>query len=106
MTDDRPIIEHAAWVRRGEFQRVLPRVLALATDVPLSPDDPLRADVQAERRELLAFYRFALHASAGERAEAAIALEEALGRDPRNPVLPVDGSRRPVVATVEFASTP
>jgi spermidine synthase len=85
VTDDRPIIEHAAWVRRGEFQRVLPRVLALATDVPLDPDDPLRADVQAERRELLAFYRFALHASAGERAEAAIALEEALGRDPTNP---------------------
>lgn len=85
VTDDRPIIEHAAWVRRGEFQRVLPRVLAFATDVPLHDDDPLRADVQAERRELLAFYRFAQHASAGERAEAAIALEEVLGRDPSNP---------------------
>ena len=85
VTDDRPIIEHAAWVRRGEFRRVLPRVLALATDVPLGHDDPLRAEVQAERRELLAFYRFALHASAGERAEAASALEEVLGRDPSNP---------------------
>ena len=26
VTDDGPRIEHAAWVRRGEFQRVLPRV--------------------------------------------------------------------------------
>ena len=85
VTDDRPLIEHAAWVRRGEFQRVLPRILALATDVPLRRNDLLRAEVEAERRELLAFYRFALHASAGERAEAASALEEALGRDPSNP---------------------
>ena len=36
---DRPLIEHAAWVRRGEIERVLPRLLALATDVPLPPAD-------------------------------------------------------------------
>jgi len=85
VTDDRPLIEHAAWVRRGELQRVLPRLLALATDPPLRPGDPLRPAVEAERRELLAFYHYSLHAMAGERDEAGAALREALARDPRNP---------------------
>ena len=85
VTDDRPLIEHAAWVRRGELQRVLPRLLAVATDLPLRPDDRLRPAVEAERRELLAFYRYSLHAMAGERGEAGAALREALARDPRNP---------------------
>ena len=84
VTDDRPLIEHAAWVRRGEFDRVLSRVLGFATAAPLGQDDPLRADVELERRELLAFYRFARHASAGEREQAAAALREVLGRDPTN----------------------
>jgi hypothetical protein len=72
-------------VRRGEFDRVLPRVLRIATEVPLGLSDPLRAEIEAERRELLAFYRFALHVNAGERAQAAIALQEVRGRDPANP---------------------
>ncbi len=84
VTDDRPLIEHAAWVRRGEFDRVLPRVLGFATPAPLRPDDPLRADAEAERQELLAFYRFARHASAGEREPAAAALRDVLARDPTN----------------------
>ena len=85
VTDDRPRIEHAAWVRRGEIQRVLPRLLDLASDVPLLPADPLRAPVEAERRELLGFYRFSLHLMAGERDAAGAALREVLARDPRNP---------------------
>jgi len=36
-TDDRPVLEHAAWMRRGEFQRVVPRLLSVATDVPCAP---------------------------------------------------------------------
>jgi spermidine synthase len=85
VTDDRPVIEHGAWLRRGEFDRVLPRVLRVATDVPLGLHDPLRAEVDDERRELLAFYRFALHVNAGDRAQAAVALQEVRGRDPANP---------------------
>jgi len=72
-------------VRRGEFQRVLPRLLALATDVPLPPGDRLRAGVEAKRQELLGFYRYSLHALAGERAEAGADLRDVLARDPRNP---------------------
>ena len=85
VTDDRPLIEHAAWVRRGEIERVLPRLLAHATDVPLPPADPLRPAVEAERRELLGFYRFSLHALAGERDEAGAALRGVLAHDPANP---------------------
>ena len=85
VTDDRPLIEHAAWLRRGEFQRVLPRLLALATDVPLRSADPLREGVEAERRELFAFYRYSVHALAGERGEAEAALRDVLARDARNP---------------------
>jgi len=85
VTDDRPLIEHAAWVRRGELRRVLPSLLALATEAPLAPGDALRPAVEAERRELLGFYRSSLHAMAGERDEAAATLREVLAHDPHNP---------------------
>ena len=85
VTDDRPAIEHAAWVRRGEFERVLPRVLSVATEVPLASGDPLRDAVEAERRELLDFYRFALHVNAREPELASSLLRTVLGRDPANP---------------------
>ncbi len=85
VTDDRPRIEHAAWVRRGEIERVLPRLLELATDVPLPVTDSRRPAVEAERRELIGFYRFSLHLFAGERAEAGAVLREVLAHDPRNP---------------------
>jgi spermidine synthase len=85
VTDDRPRIEHAAWVRRGELERVLPRLLELASDVPLPPEDPLRAPVGAERQELLAFYRFSLQLMAGDRDAAGAELREVMARDPNNP---------------------
>jgi hypothetical protein len=85
VTDDRPRIEHAAWVRRGELERVLPRLLELATNVPLAPDDPLRAPVEAERLELHAFYRFSLQLMAGDRDAAGAELREVMARDHNNP---------------------
>jgi len=85
VTDDRPLIEHAAWVRRGEFVRVLPRLLELSSDVPLPPGDPLRPAVEAERRELVGFYRAALLEMEGRTEEASRALAEPLRRDPDNP---------------------
>jgi len=85
VTDDRPLIEHAAWVRRGEIGRVLPRLLDVATDVPLSPADPLRSRVDAERRELFDFYRASLRVMERPRSEAGAALRDVLARDPRNP---------------------
>ena len=85
MTDDRPRIEHAAWVRRGEIRRVLPRLLEFAADLPLSPSDPLRPAAEAQRRELLDFYRASLLAFEGKRSEAGAAMRDVLARDPRNP---------------------
>ncbi len=85
VTDDRPLIEHAAWVRRGEIRRVLPRLLSLSSDVPLPAGDPLSPRVEAERHELLAFYSAALLAMEGDRESAVRALGESLGRDPQNP---------------------
>jgi predicted membrane-bound spermidine synthase len=85
VTDDRPLIEHAAWVRRGELRRVLPRLLEVASDVPLAASDPLRQVVARERQELLDFYRASLLAMGGERAEAVAVLRRVLARDPGNP---------------------
>ncbi len=85
VTDDRPRIEHAAWVRRGEFERVLPSVLEVGTDAPIVGDDRLLADSEAERRELLAFYWASLRAYGGDREGAAGALAEALAHDSDNP---------------------
>jgi hypothetical protein len=85
VTDNRPRIEHAAWVRRGEFRRVLPRLLAVATAAPLAPSDPLRAGVEAERQELLRFYRASLLAMDGKRSEAAAMFRDILAQNPQNP---------------------
>jgi spermidine synthase len=67
VTDDRPRIEYAGWLRRGEFQRVLPRVLALRTDPPfLGADARVCAAVAEEGERLLGFYGAGLRAYAGE----------------------------------------
>jgi spermidine synthase len=85
VTDDRPRIEHAAWVRRGELRRVLPRLLELATPPPLAAGDPLAGAVSEQRDELLLFYRGSLDLLAGDRQAAGVALREVFDRDPENP---------------------
>jgi hypothetical protein len=85
VTDDRPRIEHAAWVRRGELRRVLPRLLDVATAAPLAPSDPLRSGVEAARQELRRFYRASLLAMDGKRSEAAAMFRDILARNPQNP---------------------
>src|SRR5262247_598799 len=85
VTDDRPRIEYAAWLRRGEFQRVLPRVLEVRTDPPLlGADEKLRVAVAEESERLLEFYGAGLRAYAGERKEWASALEHVLKGDGEN----------------------
>jgi hypothetical protein len=70
--DRRPPADRARGVGApGEIGRVLPALLALAADVPLPPADPLRPAVEAERRELLGFYRFSLHALAASATKPA-----------------------------------
>ena len=53
VTDDRPRIEVAPWLRPGEMARVLPAVAALATDPPLEGADAgFKAAVNHHRGEL------------------------------------------------------
>ena len=85
VTDDRPLLEHASWVRRDEILRVLPRLLDLATAVPLPKTDPLRTAAEEEAQELRDFYRASLLAREGRQAEAVAAVREVLMRDPQNP---------------------
>jgi len=69
VTDDRPRIEYADWVRYDELQRVLPELVKLRTAPPLrGGDDAFVQSVAANRQRLLLFYQAALNGSAGHRA--------------------------------------
>jgi len=86
VTDDQPRIEYAGWLRRGEFQRVLPEVLAMATEpLLLHADKEFRAEVGIERERLLGFYEAGLYAYAGERERWASALRRVFDEDGNNP---------------------
>jgi spermidine synthase len=86
VTDDRPRLEYANWLRHGEFARVLPRVLDLRTDPPLvGADQGFRAEVDDARATLLNFYAAALYAYKGDREHWAQSLEQVLGTEPDNP---------------------
>ncbi|MCP1403337.1 putative membrane-bound spermidine synthase [Achromobacter insolitus] len=68
VTDDRPGIEYATWVRPREVVRVLPTLLALRSEPPLQgASDGLRAEMQLERARLDTFYRASLAAYVGDR---------------------------------------
>jgi predicted membrane-bound spermidine synthase len=68
VTDDRPGIEYATWVRPREVVRVLPKLLALRSEPPLrGVSETLLADIQLERARLDTFYRASLAAYVGDR---------------------------------------
>jgi spermidine synthase len=85
-TDDRPRIEYAAWLRSGEFSRVLLRVLAQRTDPSIvDADEPLMAAIATERRRLSDFYQASLDAYSGERTLWAEKMGEVLDEGASNP---------------------
>ena len=66
VTDDRPRIEYADWVRHDELQRVLPRLMELRTNPQLrGTDSTFVKSVATERQLLLLFYQAALNGAAG-----------------------------------------
>lgn len=68
VTDDRPLIEYAGWVRRDEITRVLPTLLDLYAAPPLRGADPaLLGEIAQERGRLMHFYSASLAAYAGDR---------------------------------------
>lgn len=86
VTDDKPRIEYATWVRQKEVARVLPRLLALRTDAPLGgADAAFLAAVADERGRLLRFYDSGLHAYSGERELWAREFRRVISEDGRNP---------------------
>lgn len=86
VTDDRPRIEVAPWLRPGEMARVLPAVVSVTTDPPLvGVDAQFQAEVTRHRGELGLLFR-ALQASLeGDRAAAGASLGRLRRADPANP---------------------
>lgn len=84
VTDDRPLIEYAPWVRPQEIKRVLPTLLQLHQDIPLTnTNSAFVQEVNNQQQRLLRFYTVGLHAYSGDR--------EAWSRDVRQ-VIREDGS--------------
>lgn len=85
-TDDRPRIEYAAGLRRGEFARVLPRLLALRTDPVIDgADEQFVSAMATERRRLLDFYQAGLAAYSGDRELWAECMQRVADEDGSNP---------------------
>ena len=67
VTDDRPRIEYAGWVREGEFPRVLMLIAKLRSDPPLiGADSTLKDDVALARHKLWTLYRAGYYVYTGE----------------------------------------
>ncbi|MGF6691809.1 spermidine synthase [Metapseudomonas resinovorans] len=86
VTDDRPRIEYAAWVRPKEITRVLPELLALRTPPPLlNADAGLRGAVEDDWQALGRFYAVTLHAYNGNRQAWARGMQHLVQQDGDNP---------------------
>lgn len=86
VTDDRPRIEYAPWVRSGEVTRVLPALLSLRVAPPLQDADAsFRGAVEDEWRSLSRFYGLTLHAYRGNRQAWARGIQELMREDGGNP---------------------
>lgn len=86
VTDDRPRIEYAGWVRREAFPETLAKLLSLQSEPPLTgADEALWQDVQRERRILHTFYRAGLDAYRGDREGWASHIAQVMRADPDNP---------------------
>ena len=86
VTDDRPAIEYAPWVRREEFPMTLSNLIALQTEPPLRGGDAAFGDaVRAERATLMGFYRAGLAAYIGDRRGWAREMNAVMRADGANP---------------------
>jgi len=86
VTDDWPSIEYGTWVRRDEFARVFPEVLALRTPAPIvGADAAFLAEMAKQRDALMQFYEAGLAARKGDRTAWRRALDGAMRADPGNP---------------------
>jgi predicted membrane-bound spermidine synthase len=69
VTDDRPGIEYASWLRPGEFTRVFAHLQQFRSEPQLKgADESFLSSLAAAREELELFYRTGLSVYAGDRA--------------------------------------
>jgi spermidine synthase len=66
VTDDRPRIEYASWVRSTEITRVLPKLLQLSSPLPIVASNEEMARIESSFYRLLDFYEIAYRAYAGD----------------------------------------
>jgi spermidine synthase len=86
VTDDRPSIEYATWVRHNEILRVLPELAALQTTPAIhGASAELIADMQRQHDVLFTFYAAGLAAYQGDRDRWADALGQVMQADGDNP---------------------
>lgn len=86
VTDDRPAIEYAPWVRREEFPMTLSNLVELQTEPPVAGGDAAFGEaVKAERATLMAFYRAGLAAYIGDRRGWAQEMNTVMRADGSNP---------------------
>ncbi len=86
VTDDRPGIEYAAWVRTADFPKVLTHLLALRIEPPLKgADEAFRESMQANRNTLQTFYDAGLDAYRGNRESWEANIRTVMRDDPDNP---------------------
>lgn len=86
VTDDRPNIEYATWVRRNELVRVLPELVAVRNEPRVQGASPEFITAMHHQRDLLfTFYAAGLAAYQGDREHWSQALELVLQADGQNP---------------------
>jgi len=82
VTDDRPRIEYATWLRPGEFSRTFAHLRQFRSDPPLMGADQAFAVALAQEREQLdAFYGAGISAYAGDRAQYARDISQVRSKD-------------------------
>uniref|UniRef100_UPI00339D57B9 spermidine synthase n=1 Tax=Cupriavidus necator TaxID=106590 RepID=UPI00339D57B9 len=86
VTDNRPRIEYAGWVRKEAFPQTLSKLLSLQGEPPLTgADDALWREIRHERDVLHTFYRAGLDAYRGDREAWASEIAQVMRADPDNP---------------------
>lgn len=86
VTDDRPRIEYAPWVKPGEVRITLPRLLDTYTPAPLKgADTEFNSQLEAERQTLMHFYASGIAAYRGDRKAWVDNLRYVVANDGLNP---------------------
>ncbi len=86
MTDDRPRIEYASWVRREEFPEVIKSMIKLQTEAPVQgADAALKDGIRREREQLQRFYSAGLFAYTGDREGWSRDIRQVMRDAPNNP---------------------